>query len=138
MPSLNFNAQFADDVESGKKPHTIRAKRKRPIKVGETLYLFTGMRTKKCRRLRTETCTSAQEIVIHYHGRRVLVSATGLYSMIQMDRPGIEALAERDGFKTLDEFFGWFVSEKNPVFEGQLIWWTDPEKFIKKQKEIAW
>ena len=51
-------------MESGAKPCTIRAPRKRPIHVGDTLYLYTGMRTKACRRLCTVTCMAKLPILI--------------------------------------------------------------------------
>ena len=53
MPALNFRAEFADAVERGEKCQTIRAYRKdgRNPKPGDTLHLYTGMRTRACRRL---------------------------------------------------------------------------------------
>jgi hypothetical protein len=53
MPSLNFQTQFVRLIESGKKRQTIRPLRKNPIKVGDKLYLFTGLRTKDCKTLVT-------------------------------------------------------------------------------------
>jgi hypothetical protein len=44
MPALDFQARFAPLVESGEKRQTIRKRRKRPIGVGQTLYLWTGQR----------------------------------------------------------------------------------------------
>jgi len=51
MPALNFQSRFADLVASGKKRQTIRPVRRHPIKAGDLLHLFTGMRTKRCKRL---------------------------------------------------------------------------------------
>lgn len=51
MALLGFKSIFADAVERGEKRQTIRAERKRPIKVREKLYLYTGLGTKKCRKL---------------------------------------------------------------------------------------
>ena len=68
MAALNFQKQFAPDVESGIKLQTIRAKRKNPIKEGETLYLYTGMRTKKCRKLGEVKCYSVLPFEISPNG----------------------------------------------------------------------
>ena len=83
MPALNFQKQFADAVESGlfdlrgeprpdrligvrPKLQTIRLYRKdeRDPKPGQTLYHFTGMRTKQCRRLGEAECTSVMPVEI--------------------------------------------------------------------------
>jgi hypothetical protein len=46
MPTLNFKKQFSELVSSGKKRQTIRSIRKIPIKVGDKLYLYSGLRQK--------------------------------------------------------------------------------------------
>ena len=52
MPALNFKKEFADKVASGEKRQTIRALRKdgKNPRPGQKLYLYTGMRTKYCRK----------------------------------------------------------------------------------------
>jgi uncharacterized protein YqfB (UPF0267 family) len=49
MIAINFKAKFADLVASGKKTQTIRQTNR--FKVGDTLQLYTGQRTKACRKL---------------------------------------------------------------------------------------
>lgn len=49
MPSFNFQASFAAAVESGQKTQTIRKTCR--AKVGDAAYLYTGQRTKQCRKL---------------------------------------------------------------------------------------
>lgn len=50
--TLNFQAQFAPDVEAGIKTLTLRCSPTAlRCTVGDIVYLFTGMRTKACRRL---------------------------------------------------------------------------------------
>lgn len=53
MVALNFKAQFADDVEEGRKRRSVRAPRKdgRDLKKGDKLQLYTGMRQTGCRKL---------------------------------------------------------------------------------------
>lgn len=52
MPILNFKSCYAAAIESGTKRQTIRRPRKRPIKVGDELFLYTGLRTKLVRKLK--------------------------------------------------------------------------------------
>ena len=44
MPAYNFQDRFADVVELGRKPHTIRPRRKHPTGPGQTLYLYHRQR----------------------------------------------------------------------------------------------
>lgn len=115
MPALNFSEQFADRVESGTKQQTIRRKRKHPIKYGDTLYLYTGMRTKDCRKLGEGECHVTRSIRIK--GGRVWLDGLRL-----SDREAF-LLADADGFDGLDAFFAWFESHYGPDFEGVLICW---------------
>lgn len=64
MPSLNFMERFAGAVERGEKRQTIRRVRKTPIKVGDTLQLYTGQRTKACRKLGLGRCTRVRAIMM--------------------------------------------------------------------------
>ena len=67
MPAINFKAQFADAVEQGRKRQAIRAERKDnrpPCKLGDTLSLYTGLRTKATRKLGEGTCTFLGRISI--------------------------------------------------------------------------
>jgi hypothetical protein len=63
--TFNFKAQFAPLVESGAKVSTIRKfERTAPPVKKDTLKLFTGMRTKQCRKLREVTCSGVFKIAI--------------------------------------------------------------------------
>lgn len=118
MPALNFQARFAPLVESGEKRQTIRAMRKdgRDPKPGDTLYLYTGMRTKACWKFGEARCKSVERIQI-----RVANIAVG-------DRPGstgsqCDAVAVADGFADFGEMLAWFEKTHGLPFEGLLIRW---------------
>ncbi|XHR27534.1 MAG: hypothetical protein ACFUZC_16510 [Chthoniobacteraceae bacterium] len=126
MPALNFLKRFADDVESGHKLHTIRAKRKHPIKVGDRLFLNTGMRTKKWfRRLREAQCTKIEEIIITDYFVYVNEKCLSLEEM--------NALARADGFRDDMRDDAWavmvqFFSDVHGLpFRGDLIHWSPPQ-----------
>lgn len=61
MPALNFTV-LIDKVESGEKRHTIRKPRKNPIKPGDKLYHYTGMRHPGCRKLGEAICRKVLNI----------------------------------------------------------------------------
>lgn len=132
MSSLNFQEWLAGPVERGEKTQTIRAKRKRPIVIGETLYLFTGMRTKACRRLGTGRCIAVADIVIRENEVEVLRSVEPLgdgellRGGVILDASDRLNLAIADGFKTLEDFTAFFAKWGLP-FEGDLIGWELPE-----------
>lgn len=122
MPALNFQKQFAADVEAGKKTQTIRAKRKAPIRRGQILYLYTGLRTKYARKLKEATCLSVQRVAIFPHGI-VLCDQSGIPSLIDSDS-ALKKFAQDDGFKDWPEMRDWFANtHKGLPFEGQLITW---------------
>ena len=123
MPALNFQARFADDVESGVKPQSIRAWRKRPFKLNDRVYLYTGMRTKACRKLGESDCIAVEPVTI----RRVEGSCVAIIVGKQLlTRGQAEQVARDDGFDTLDEFAAFFVSGDEGTFSGQLIRWDVP------------
>jgi len=120
MPALNFQARFAPLVEAGKKRQTIRAPRKdgRDPKAGQTLYLYTGMRTKDCRKLLNGEvkCKSVEKIEI-VHPEGVFVSGRLL---CHEER---QSMAEADGFEHSGQMAEWFKREYGLPFEGWLIRW---------------
>lgn len=128
MPALNFQDRFADLVASGLKPHTIRRPRKNPIKPGQTLYLYRGMRTPLCRRLRQPLpCLQVTPIQINSTQRSVILGPGSLYyphhEETILSDPETLTLALRDGFPYIDAFFSWFANTHGPHFVGHLIEW---------------
>ena len=116
MPMLNFQKQFAADVESGKKTQTIRSRRKHPIKKGDTLYLYTGARTKACRKLREVRCKDVLDIFIF---KDFFAAGQSLYH-----RNGVlNEFAQLDGFKDWTEMCDWFDKTHGLPFNGDLIKW---------------
>ena len=113
MPALNFKKQFAPAVRDKTKRQTIRATRKRPIRIGNTLYLYTGMRTKSCELLATTSCRLAVPILINRSTHTVYLAGRDLPRKEQV------ALARNDGFTSLADFYLFFGDD----FTGQLIIW---------------
>lgn len=122
MPALNFQARFAPLVESGKKCQTIRKHRNdgRDPKPGDVLYLYTGMRTKKCRKLAEVRCTSVTEIRMGYLFSISIDRGLGFHPLNKRQR---RELAKRDGFHDAGLMLTWFDKTYSLPFEGLLIRW---------------
>lgn len=136
MVALNFKEQFADDVEEGRKRRSIRAPRKdgRLPKKGEPAYLFTGMRTKKCRRLGESVVARVRMVEIDYTG--VKIEGRALYAG---DAPAYQGgpdpesydgdFARADGFDSFSDMADWFKKQHGLPFIGNLIEWSDPNSY---------
>ena len=118
MVALNFKAEFADAVADGRKCQTIRAYRKdgRRVRVGQTLQLYTGMRTKSCRKLGDRVCSQVRDIKITDGGWISL-------NMHVLTVREAERLAAADGFKSARAMVDWFAKANGLPFQGLVIKW---------------
>lgn len=109
---LNFKAELAPMVESGEKRQTFRPPRKRPIRAGDTLKLYTGLRTKKARLLGTAVCTQVVPMEIRE------VQAFQLYEDgLPPDELSCEEMkeeAEDDGFPSWAALWQFFDEQYPP------------------------
>lgn len=114
MTALGFKARFAGPVERREKRQSIR--RKNRFTVGRPIQLYTGMRTKACRKLVAEDpiCLSVEPVYIDLLG--VLVG-----NMILADHEET-TMAAADGFASVADFKAFFVVDGQP-FHGFLIKW---------------
>lgn len=117
MALLGFKKRFAPLVEAGTKRQTIRAKRKdgKNPHPGERLYLYTGLRTKACRKLGEGICKSVEEITIESHE----INVAGAW----LPHAPVEELAIRDGFDSFEQILAFFEKEHGLPFWGLLIEW---------------
>jgi hypothetical protein len=129
MPAYNFKRAFADAVRAGVDPafaarhpkvcpkrQTIRKRRKRRTRAGETLYLYVGQRTKRCEKLGEATCRAVVPIVIHEGGAVDL----GGRRLSEGER---HALARDDGFAVFDDLYAFFADHYELPFEGVVMQW---------------
>lgn len=120
MPAVNFTV-FVDAVRGGKKKQTIRALRKRPFKEGDTLYLYTGMRTANCQKIAETPCTRVRDVRMDED--HVCLEEAGGIIIAPWGAPLVEALSMEDGFSTSVEMREWFEKTHGFPFEGQVINW---------------
>lgn len=119
MVALNFSNEFADKVERREKRQTIRQSCR--ARVGDALQLYTGQRTKFCRKLSSvdPVCTRVA---------RVTISPFGLYfdGHLQCDAAA-ERYAELDGFESWSAMLAWFQARYGMSdFSGFEIRWDWP------------
>jgi hypothetical protein len=114
MVAINFSPQFADAVAAGTKVQTIRQSAR--AKAGQALQLYTGQRTKDCRKLADATCIDCTYVGLTERGVTL-----GDVSRFPRDR---DEFAKADGFEDYAAMWRWF-SERYSTnsFTGYVIRW---------------
>ncbi len=103
MPLLGFSV-FKEKIQDGSKRQTIRKKRKQPIKVGDTLYLYWHTRQKDCEKLGEATCKEAFYVGFNYGSLEVIAEE---YELID-SMPQLDEFAKQDGFESYRAMWDWF------------------------------
>lgn len=116
MPAYSFKERFVPLIKAGTKRQTIRAKRKRPAKPGDQVYLYYGMRTKWCTKIGEGVCRAVDNITIKRNGL-VFVNNKLLKNWDK------EILAKADGFKDFAEMLSWWKQTHALPFNGDIIYW---------------
>jgi len=122
---INFRPQAAQAIRDGTRRQLIRAHRAdgKRIELGDTVKLFTGLRTRGVQLLREATVTGAFSIRIDLAAGDVVIDGTRLDPYQRTD------FAMADGFEHWPAMQAWLKAE-NPncggVFEGYLITWGTP------------
>lgn len=137
MGLYNFQERFVSKILSGEKTHTIRAERAHPDKPGNTLHLYSGLRTKKAKLLMRALCVKVEEIHIRaVNGWDVSVAIDG----VDLDETEREALARRDGFDDFAEMVDFWRSRL--PFHGHIIHWQHgsclvPSQVLQRRRRAA-
>ena len=128
---LNFQAAFAPLVEAGVKPHTIRTWRTdgRDPLPGDMLHLYTGLRAKGARLLRSEACEYTHEITIQPSAGNIHHVLLGGQLLEQWQ---VEQLASADGFDSAATFVQYFSRQYGLPFSGLLIGWTPTPTYVTR------
>ena len=116
--------RFNVDQTTLPKRQTIRLCRKRPTKPGDTLYLYTGLRTKSCIKLGQVECKDVYRVRLFRVKEKLWLSYPD--SPYWISREGVGLLdywAQQDGFQTVAEMIGWFEKTHGLPFTGELITW---------------
>jgi hypothetical protein len=125
MVALNFQPRFADAIECGEKRQTIR--RNARCKPGDAIQLYTGQRTKECRKLGEAVCTRVRRVRIcatemQLDGKHVYAGNASRDDFDDCDND----FAKRDGFPGFMEMAEWFNDRYGSLpFEGFVIEWSN-------------
>lgn len=124
MPAYNFQKRFAPLVESGRKHQTIRLTAK-GARRGATAYLYTGQRTKQCRKLGEGTITDVLPIEIgrSAHGEPYVTVTKADDWRTHFMYDALDTLARNDGFSDGEEMVQWIEGRYGLPFAGYLHQW---------------
>ena len=126
---INFT-KFIDKILSGEKCQTIRQPRKLPIKPGDTLNLYTGLRTKDCQLLGTAVCEKIVPIKIEVFDFGHTVFYTHKLGIFNPADDYIKnEISKADGFDNYGQMECFFVNtyklKPKDIKDFEIIAWKD-------------
>lgn len=126
MVALSFQKRFRDPILARTKRQTLRNERKLPIRAGQTLHLYTGLRTKHTRIIGLATCVTALPISIDFAAGIVTCLEAAIWDSPQQ----LQRFAEADGFLSWDALERFWAKHHPGVeqWEGVRIFWGDTLK----------
>jgi len=127
MPALSFSVH-KHKIISGAKRQSIRADRKKPIKVGDKLYLYWKQRSPECEKLGETVCTKVSKSLINQDGVNV-------DDKIIINQTGLDQFAIADGFDNWQQLIEFFDKTHGLPFTGNLIEWDFPFKEVNHAHE---
>lgn len=132
MVSYSFQKRFVSDIQSGRKPHTIRAHRKRHARPGEMLQLYCGMRTKSCFKIIPDVvCPQVQDISIWVESDLPSRVAGIEIAGFELCEDRMNGFARSDGFTDLYEFGRfWELTHGEGRFDGVVVHWLQPGEVL--------
>lgn len=126
---LGFKKQFTLPIQIGTKVFTLRKRRKVRPKIGEQIYMYSGLRTKH-----TEKISDLEKLMGIQNVRltiKRLNNFTKYEIKIYVDRrkltaKEVEAFVKFDGFKTIIEWADyWLNGKKRTGALMEMYHWTD-------------
>ena len=128
---LGFKKRFAEPIQIGTKVFTMRVDRKVQPKIGETLYMYTGLRTANCMLITNkEKLISMQrvQIEIDMHAQLLPVQLLLWVNHRPLSWHEIEQFVTYDGFADVPDFLDWWTAGGKHKRVGgylDLYHWTD-------------
>lgn len=136
MVAYSFQKQFAEPIIAGTKRQTIRVRAR--AKPGDRLQLYTGMRTKSCRKIGDAICASVAPIEVRLAANSIRVENAG-FAMTTLTGAQLDEFARLDGFLDWASMKAFFAKHHPGVetFEGALTTWRDFTPAIEKSRATA-
>ena len=126
MVAFNFTV-FTDKVAAREKRMTIRKTAR--AKPGDRIQLYTGMRTKACRKLVEDAvCEAVVEVTITESGMSTRVGSFKTLSSVVTELTDLDGAAQRDGFQDWPAMRDWFADKYGLPFTGYAHLWHWPEE----------
>jgi hypothetical protein len=125
MVAYSFNRRFVDAILLGLEPgpwlpgmkrQTIRGPRNRHARPGEAIQLYTGQRTRCCRKLGVARCMRVRPIVLQFSRFHLYVAIAGRY----LERFELESFVRLDGFASRADMLTFWRSQREPK-RGEIL-----------------
>lgn len=114
MVAFNFSPEFVADIEAGRKTQTIRQTSR--AAAGQAIQLYTGQRTKQCRKLGDAICIDSTYVGLTTTG--VTLGDTSRFPGNRDD------FARADGFADYAAMWKWFSERyETNSFTGYITRW---------------
>ena len=132
MVAYSFQTQFAPDIQSGLKTHTIRGQRKRHACTGEMLQLYCKMRHPDCFKIIPDPeCTFVDPISITFSKSSLVMIWTGPDMQDEVLPDHFDAFARLDGFTNRRQMHQFWMKQDAPLcpgtelrqFDGFIVGW---------------
>lgn len=128
MVAYSFNRRFVDRIEAGTKMQTVRGGRRHHARPGQMIQLYTGMRTRACRKIAPDAlCISSLPVTLVFGDDpvlRVIVAGcdTDAWSFARSDgfedEHGLVAFWRKEhGVQPGDSFHGTLIEWRWPAPE---------------------
>lgn len=118
MPAYNFMKVWVPKILDGSKAQTIRRRRKRPTVSGDTLYLYTGQRTKYCQLIGHAPCIEVTPVILYPWERMISIDG------FRRSWGSSKEIALKDGFENIFEFYDFFKRyDKRWLDDFEIIKW---------------
>jgi hypothetical protein len=123
---LGFKKQFAQPILDGSKIFTVREKRKVEPKIGERLYMYTGLRTKDCEKITDEhELTGIQLVSIRVSDISELKVSVWVDG-VALGKSAISLFVNCDGFDSKEEFAAfWLAGVKKNEYGHRVVYKAD-------------
>lgn len=122
MVAFNFKERFVPLILDGTKTSTIR-RSLRNAHNGDCLQLYTGQRTKKCRKIGDAVLSRVETLKVSEHGLYIKPQLFGKFR--RMSQAASDKTAKEDGFSSYDDMWQWFKETHGCGFIGYRYIWKD-------------
>jgi len=139
MVAYSFQPRFVEPIREGRKTHTLRDGRKRHARIGETVQLYQGMRTRECQKIGEGICDRIVSVRLTFAPRPMVQfwpvcelrpGAYARVSEIDPKRRPADEFARSDGFEDFDDLARFWMHDRtsslrfgDPEWDGFLIGW---------------